>query len=66
MADRFYSVTQFGNDTFSAVVENAATQAGNPVEVRVTYDAANNSKIRTLRALEVISAALTKETWPPV
>jgi len=66
MADRFFSVTQFGNDQFSAVVENAASQAGNPVEVRVTYDAANNSKIRTVRALEAIIAAITKDTWPPV
>jgi hypothetical protein len=66
MADRFYSVTQFGNDQFSAVVENAATQAGNPVEVRITYDATNNSKIRTLRALAAIEAAIIKETWPPV
>jgi hypothetical protein len=65
VADRFYSVTQFGNEQFSAVVENAATQAGNPVEVRVTYDAVNNSRLRTIRALEAITAAITKDTWPP-
>jgi hypothetical protein len=59
-------VTIFGADSMSAVVENAAAQAGNPVEVRVTYDATNHSKQRTLRALEVIAAAITKDTWPPV
>jgi hypothetical protein len=66
MADRFYSITKFGNDSFSSVVENAATQAGNPVEVRITYDAANNSKARVLRGLEASAAAITKDTWPPV
>jgi hypothetical protein len=66
MAERYFSVTQFGNDSFSAVVENAASQAGNPVEIRITYDAANNSRERTLRAIKAISAFLTKDTWPPV
>ena len=66
MADRFYSTTLFGNETMSAVVEAASTQAGNPIEVRVTYDAANNSKSRTIRGLEVIMAAMIKDTWPPV
>lgn len=66
MADRFYSVTAFGADTMSAVVENAATQAGNPVEVRVTYDATNANKARVVRALEAILAAIVKDTFPPV
>lgn len=65
MADRYYSVTAFGKDNPADVVENAASQAGNPVEVRVTYDATNNSKLRTLRALTAIMAAMTKDTWPP-
>lgn len=66
MADRFYSVTQFTNNSFSAVAETATTTAGNPVEVRVTYDAANNSRHNTIIALLAILAAITKDTWPPV
>lgn len=66
MADRFYSVTVFGNDKITEVVENAASQAGNVVEVRVTYDAANNSKFQLQQALDTILAAILKETWPPV
>lgn len=66
MSDRFYSVTQYTNENFSAVAETATTTAGNPVEVRVTYDATGNSKHNTIRALMAIVAAITKDTWPPV
>jgi hypothetical protein len=67
LADRFYSVVLFGSDNPALVVENAASQAGNVVEVRITYDAANNSKLRTIRAIETLAAFLaSKETWPPV
>ena len=64
MADRFYSVTTFGDDHIADVVEAATTQAS-VVELRVTYDGANNSRLATLRAMEAIAAAITKDTWPP-
>ena len=66
MANRFYSVATFGNDSISGVVESAATQAANVVELRVIYDGANASKQATVRAIRTLLFAVTKDTWPPV
>jgi len=64
MADRFYSV-EFGAKAKTSVTESAATTAGSDVELRITYDATNNSKAATLLAIEAITAAIVEETWPP-
>jgi hypothetical protein len=66
MADRYYTLTTFGDDKFSDVVEGAAATGANPIDVRFTYDAANNSKLRALRMLESITAYIVKDAWPPV
>lgn len=63
MANRFYSC-EFGADKV-AVVETATTTAAADVEVRVTYDATNNSKLGLLLALENIRAKILADTWPP-
>jgi len=65
MANRFYSV-KFGAKVKGSVTESATTTAGDDVELRITYDAANNSKLAVLAALEIIEAAIKEETWPPV
>jgi hypothetical protein len=59
-------VVAFGDDKITNVVENAATQAGNVVEVRITYDATNNSKRQALKALETLASRITKGPWPPI
>jgi hypothetical protein len=63
MADRHYSC-EFGADKV-AVSETAGSTAAADVEVRVTYDATNNSKQATLKALEHIKARIVQDTWPP-
>ena len=63
MANRFYSA-YFGGDKV-AVAETGTTTAAADVEVRVTYDATNNSKQALLRALESIKARIVEDTWPP-
>ena len=63
MADRFWSV-EFGGDKVS-VAETGSTTAAADVEVRITYDATNNSKQAALRALETLAARITEDTWPP-
>jgi len=65
MANRFYSV-KFGAKAKGSVTESATTTAGDDVELRITYDATNNSKTAVLLAIEAIEAAITQETWPPV
>lgn len=68
MADRFYGC-EFGTNgpgNVPSVTEGVASTAGLDVEVRVTYDATNNSKLATLLALEAITAAIAQDTWPPV
>ena len=63
MADRFY-YCEFGADKV-AVTEAAADSAGADVSVRITYDATNNSKGATLKAIESIKARILEDTWPP-
>lgn len=65
MANRFYSV-KFGAKVKGSITESATTTAGDDVELRITYDATNNSKTAVLLAIEAIEAAITEETWPPV
>jgi hypothetical protein len=54
----------FGQDK-TQVAETASTTAGAHVEVRVTYDATNNSKGAAIRALELLMARVLEDTWPP-
>lgn len=63
MADRFYSC-EFGQDKV-AVAETGTSTAAADVEVRVTYDATNNSKNALLQALRVIRQRIIEDTWPP-
>lgn len=63
MADRFWSC-EFGADKV-AVAETGTTTAAADVEVRITYDATNNSKQAALRALEVIAQRIIQDNWPP-
>lgn len=63
MADRFYSC-EFGQDKV-AVAETGTSTAAADVEVRVTYDATNNSKNALLNALRNIESRITEDTWPP-
>jgi len=63
MADRFYQA-EFG-DTKVDVVEAAATDAAADVEVRITYDATNNSRQAALLALDAIKQRIVEDTWPP-
>lgn len=64
MADRFYGV-EFGGDKV-AVTQGGTTTASLDVEVRVTYDATNNSKQATIEALDHIKARIIEGNWPPV
>jgi hypothetical protein len=63
MADRFY-YCEFGADKIG-VTEAGVDSAGADVSVRITYDATNNSKQATLKALEQIKARIVQDTWPP-
>lgn len=63
MANRYYSVN-FGQDKV-LVAETGTTTAGADVEVRVTYDAANNSKQAMMVALELLEQRIQEDTWPP-
>lgn len=64
MADRFYSVS-LGEQTDDQVTEGATT-SGEPIELRVQYDAAGMDKISVLLALETLMSRITKDNWPPV
>jgi hypothetical protein len=69
MTDRFYSVN-IGQDK-TQVAETASTTAAAHVEVRITYDNAAlavnaGGKQAALRAIELIEARITEDTWPPV
>lgn len=64
MADRFFSC-EFGADKV-AVAETGTSTAAADVEVRITYDATNNSKLAALAALEQIKARIVQDPWPPV
>jgi hypothetical protein len=63
MADRFW-YCEFGANK-QGVTEAAADDAAKDVSVRVTYDATNNNKMETLKALEFIMARIQEDTWPP-
>lgn len=65
MADRFYQAN-VGAGMPPSVTEAGATNPAATFEFRVTYDATQNSKLMTLRALEAIAQAVTTDTWPPV
>jgi hypothetical protein len=65
MANRFYSV-KFGAKVKGSITESATTTAGDDVELRITYDATNNSKAAVINAIEAIYNAIVEETWPPV
>lgn len=64
MAERFYSC-EFGTTMASGVTETAVTTAAADVEVRVIYDAANNSKLAALQAIDAIKQRIIEDTWPP-
>lgn len=64
MAERFYSC-EFGATMAVGVTETAATTAAADVEVRVIYDAANNSKLAALNAIDAIKQKIIEDTWPP-
>lgn len=63
MADRFWS-GEFGSD-LAAIAETGTSTASADVEVRITYDATNNSKTAALMVLEHIKARILADTWPP-
>jgi hypothetical protein len=64
MADRFWGC-EFGAGVKGQVTETGTTTAARDVELRVTYDAAQNSKHAVLQALEAIRIAITEDNWPP-
>lgn len=63
MADRYWGC-EFGDDKVD-VLEGGSSTATKDVEVRITYDATNNSKSAALRALEVIRQRIIEDNWPP-
>lgn len=63
MADRFW-YCEFGADKV-AVTYASSGNASADVQLRVTYDATNNSKQATLNALDQIRARIVESTWPP-
>jgi len=63
MADRCYSLNSGQKKT--DVAETGSTTAGAAVELRITYDAANNNKSAAIAALEYIKQRLVEESWPP-
>lgn len=68
MTDRFYGI-EFGPNgpgTAKDVTEGSSSTAALDVEVRITYDATNNSKQNVLNALDAIRAAVVQDTWPLV
>lgn len=65
MADRYYSC-EFGTTAKTGVSETATSTAAADVELRLTYDAAVNSKQAALMALDAIRQRIVEDTWPPV
>lgn len=63
MATRYFGAP-FGADVSSDVTEAAATTSLS-VELAVVYDATNNSKLATLRALDAIRQYIVEDSWPP-
>lgn len=64
MADRFYQA-EFGATMKTEVTEAGTTDANADVELRVTYDATNASKLAALSAVEAIKQAILEDTFPP-
>lgn len=64
MADRYY-YCEFGATMKTEVTEAGSGSAGADVELRVTYDATNNSKLATIMALDAIRQKLVEDTWAP-
>lgn len=67
MADRYFRVDLFGADGDSAqnVIEDSVATPGAVVDVRITYDAANNSKMDAINAVNAVLMYLTQDSWPP-
>lgn len=63
MATRYYGAA-FGAEVSSDVTEAGSTTSLS-VELAVVYDATNNSKLATLKALDAIKQAIVEDTWPP-
>jgi hypothetical protein len=64
MADRFYQA-EFGATMKTEITEAGSTDASADVELRVTYDATNASKIAALQAIDAIKQAILEDTFPP-
>lgn len=63
MASRHYGAN-FGADVSSDVTESAGATGLN-LNLEVVYDATNNGRLATLRALDAIKQAIVEDTWPP-
>lgn len=63
MATRYYGVA-FGGDIVTDVTEAGSTTSQS-VELAVVYDATNNSKLATLKAIEAIRQYILRDSWPP-
>ena len=64
MADRYYSAN-VGADLAQDVAEGAAATPAAHFDVRVTYDAAQNSKEATVKALGAVIQYILMDNWPP-
>lgn len=64
MAERFYS-GEFGASMKTDITETATTTAAADVELRIIYDATNNSKLAALKAIDAIRQKVFEDTWPP-
>lgn len=63
MATKYYGVA-FGGDRPIDVTKAGSTTSSN-VEVSVVYDASQNSKLATLKALKAIHQRIFMGKWPP-
>lgn len=64
MADKYF-YCEFGAGIKSDVSKAGVSTPAADVELRVTYDATNNSKLALLNALEAIEQKIIDDTWPP-
>lgn len=63
MADRFFGV-DVGARTETVVTEGAASTPARHVEIRITTDAAQMSKIEALNKIDLLRARVAAQTWP--
>ena len=63
MASPHYGANS-GADVSSDVTESAGATGLN-LNLEVVYDATNNGRLATLRALDAIKQAIVEDTWPP-